>query len=318
MDGDDGWEWVEHTRVFVPVGWSSGSESSGIGENEEDEEDEEEKKCWVTLCTHLSIDRIQRLSTMAHHWVGTDVGGHQHHHQHHTRSPSYLSVAIYLDSSSTSTSTVSTILDKIDDLRQSNKIIRERVFFHILQVTVNDNDMKDDVGNDDDVSPRRSRSSLPQYPINRLRNLSIKNAPTEWVVMLDIDFIPGPLGLGQLFLAFVGPSPNVSNNISDEVPHRPMEAPMCQGRIELSQLHSGKAVFVLPAFSNVKRKSCTSPSPISSQPSSNGITFAKSRSDILQGVAEGCLEQFRTTQPPNKWNYFFAHFDLICIASIIW
>lgn len=124
----------------------------------------------IEIVTQLSIDRISRLELLCHVWNGPiiatildeDRGNKQHEHEHEQKQSNTRIIA----------------KNKIKELEK--KIINFNGFhsLHVILVTRRKERRTNDIF-----------TFLP-YPINTLRNISLKNSKYEFVFLLDIDCIP--------------------------------------------------------------------------------------------------------------------------------
>lgn len=108
----------------------------------------------VTLITQFTLSRLPRFERMVKEWTGP------------------LSITIYL-----------TDFSDIELLR-SYLIDEEHLsIFRKVALTI--------VKPDYSISEEALRTRL-RYPINKLRNLALQIAPTDYVLVVDVDFVPSP------------------------------------------------------------------------------------------------------------------------------
>ncbi|CAJ1943413.1 unnamed protein product [Cylindrotheca closterium] len=99
----------------------------------------------IVLCTHVSVDKLDRLAAQRESWKGP------------------MSVAVYLT---------------------SEEEAAEYQRFRTTNYQTSDHDVVFSTYRE------RNESLAPLYPHNILRNLAISNAPSDYIISLDADFLP--------------------------------------------------------------------------------------------------------------------------------
>jgi Glycosyl-transferase for dystroglycan len=123
----------------------------------------------ITLVSQMSIDdtRMQRLLDLASCWSG------------------YISMALYFwpkaPGEASNTTSVEKAMSIVDEIRAQHSVALRKVNFHIVV-----NAKRDDL----------------IYPTNVLRNVAMSNAVTDFVLLLDVDFIPAPGSHDLLMMRF--------------------------------------------------------------------------------------------------------------------
>jgi glycosyltransferase involved in cell wall biosynthesis len=138
----------------------------------------------ITLVSQMVLDdlREQRLLDLASRWSGL------------------ISIAIYFAHDTTfKASTLEEAMKVIDWLRAKYSIVLQNVHFHVVV----------------------NKGREIDYPINLLRNIALNNARTDYVLLVDADFIPSANAHDSLLLKF---------------------------KIKPELMYDGKALLILPAF----------------------------------------------------------------------
>ena len=132
----------------------------------------------ITLCTHLSINKLERLVLLAKRWNGP------------------VSVAIYIQSEQD----IHTLMHAFSSSLSTDHIIDNgdthitHLFFEKLDPFYDDNG----------------------YPYNILRNMAVDNAKTPYVLSLDVDFMTQPNASSKLSSMLTGNQNQVSNLLKQE------------------------------------------------------------------------------------------------------
>jgi hypothetical protein len=197
------------------------------------------------------MDRLERLPLLAASWLANERGSSSEVH-------AFISAAVYVSASANQSDGGGTTWQmRLKELRERHVLLRKYAYIHVIV----------------------AEEEEEEYPINQLRNLAMMHVPTDWVIVLDIDFIPGPPGIGRLL---------------------GMEDSACRDRIHNAR--SNRVAFVLPAFAvlpqpperRIRRQGNKQYHGVDPDGDDDAWRLPTSRHSVRDMVRAGQLEPFRT------------------------